>query len=75
MNQNINRLVPCLSQGSGGGSVRIDLAIAGSGRVQGASVRNGTPAFKSCVAGRIRGIRFPSFPAARMGASYTFSTN
>ena len=75
MNQNINRLVPCLSQGSGGGQVRIDLAIAGNGRVLGASVRNGTPGFQSCVAGRVRGIRFPTFGAPRMGASYTFSAN
>ncbi|MCB9596181.1 MAG: serine/threonine protein kinase [Sandaracinaceae bacterium] len=75
MNANINRLVPCLSQGSGGGQVRIDIAIAGSGQVLGASVRNGTPAFQSCVAGRVRGIRFPSFPAPRMGASYSFNAN
>ncbi|HJL15826.1 MAG TPA: protein kinase [Sandaracinaceae bacterium LLY-WYZ-13_1] len=75
MNANINRLVPCLSQGSGGGQVRIDLAILGSGRVQGASVRNGTPAFQRCIASRVRQIRFPSFPAPRMGASYTFSAN
>lgn len=75
MNANINRLVPCLSQGSGGGTVRIDIAIAGSGQVLGASVRNGTPGFQRCVEGRVRGIRFPSFPAPRMGASYTFSAN
>ncbi|MGE0787012.1 MAG: protein kinase [Sandaracinaceae bacterium] len=75
MNRNINRLVPCLSQGSGGGNVRIDMAIAGSGQVLGASVRNGTPGFQRCIEGRVRGIRFPSFPAARMGASYTFSAN
>lgn len=75
MNANINRLVPCLSRGSGGGSVRIDMAILGSGQVQGASVRNGTPAFQQCVASRVRQIRFPSFPAPRMGASYTFSAN
>lgn len=75
MNQNINRLVPCLSQGSGGGQVRIDMAIAGSGQVLGASVRNGTPGFQRCIAGRVRQIRFPSFPAPRMGASYTFSAN
>ena len=75
MNANINRLVPCLSQGSGGGQVRIDIAIAGSGQVLGASVRNGTPGFQRCVAGRVRGIRFPSFAAPRMGASYTFSAN
>ncbi|MBX3272142.1 MAG: serine/threonine protein kinase [Sandaracinaceae bacterium] len=75
MNANINRLVPCLSQGSGGGNVRIDIAIAGSGRVLGASVRNGTPAFQRCVEGRVRAIQFPSFPAPRMGASYSFSAN
>jgi len=75
MNANINRLVPCLSQGSGGGQVRIDMAIGSNGRVLGASVRNGTPAFQRCVAGRVRQIHFPSFPAARMGASYTFSAN
>lgn len=75
MNGNINRLVPCLAQGSGGGQVRIDLAIAGDGHVLGASVRNGTPAFQRCIAGRVRQIRFPRFAAQRMGASYTFSTN
>jgi serine/threonine protein kinase len=75
MNRNINRLVPCLSQGSGGGQVRIDMAIGGDGHVLGATVRNGTPAFQQCVAGRVRQIRFPSFSAPRMGASYTFSAN
>lgn len=75
MNQNINRLLPCVSREPNVGSVRIEMAIAGSGQVLGASVRNGSATFKSCVAGRVRGIRFPSFPAARMGASYTFSTN
>ena len=75
MNRNINRLVPCLSQGSGGGQVRIDMAIAGNGHVLGATVRNGTPAFQQCVAGRVQQIRFPSFSAPRMGASYTFSAN
>jgi len=67
--------VPCLSQGSGGGQVRIDMAIGGNGRVLGASVRNGSPGFQRCVAGRVRQIRFPAFSAARMGASYTFSAN
>jgi len=75
MNSNINRLVPCLREGSGGGTVRIDMAIAGSGRVLGATVRNGTPAFQRCVAGRVRGIRFPQFAAPRMGATYSFSAN
>ena len=75
MNQNIGRVVPCLRQGAPGGPIRIDMAIAGSGRVQGASVHSGSPAFQSCVASRVRSIRFPSFAAPRMGASYTFSAN
>ncbi len=75
MNQNINRLLPCISQQPNVGRVRIDLAIAGSGRVLGATVRNGSAGFKSCVAGRVRQIHFPSFSAPRMGASFSFSTN
>ncbi len=75
MNANIQRLAPCLSQGSGGGMVRVDIAIGSSGRVLGASVHNGTPEFRRCVASRVRQIRFPPFPAARMGATYTFSAN
>ncbi len=79
MNRNINRLFSCVGQElRGGGSlhqVQIDLAILGSGRVQGASVRQGSPAFKQCIAGRVRGIQFPSFPAPRMGARYSFSVD
>lgn len=75
MNANINRLLPCVAREPNVGTVRIEMAIAGSGQVLGASVRNGSPAFQSCIASRVRAIRFPSFPAPRMGASYTFSTN
>lgn len=75
MNANINRLLPCVAREPNVGNVQIDLAIAGSGQVLGASVRNGSPAFQSCVAGRVRQIRFPSFSAPRMGATFRFSTN
>ncbi len=75
MNSNINRLLPCVAREPNVGNVQIDLAIAGSGQVLGASVRNGSPAFQSCVAGRVRQIRFPSFAAPRMGATFRFSTN
>ncbi len=75
MNQNINRLLPCVAREPGVGTVRIEMAIAGSGQVLGASVRNGSPAFQSCVSGRVRAIRFPSFGAPRMGASFTFSAD
>ncbi|HEY8428693.1 MAG TPA: hypothetical protein VIL20_09980, partial [Sandaracinaceae bacterium] len=75
MNQNINRLLPCVAREPNVGTVRIDFAIAGSGQVLGVSVRNGSPAFQSCVASRVRQIRFPSFAAPRMGATFSFSTN
>ncbi len=75
MNANINRLLPCVAREPNVGNVQIDLAIAGSGQVLGASVRNGSPSFQSCVAGRVRQIRFPSFAAPRMGATFRFSTN
>jgi hypothetical protein len=75
MNNNINRLFTCVRQEPNVGTVRIDLAIAGSGQVLGASVRNGSPSFQSCIARQVQGIRFPTFGAPRMGASYTFSTN
>jgi hypothetical protein len=79
MNRNINRLFSCVGQelrrGGSLHNVQIDLAIMGNGRVQGASVRQGSPQFKQCIAGRVRGIRFPSFPAPRMGARYSFSVD
>lgn len=75
MNQNINRLLPCVAREPNVGTVRIEMAIAGSGEVLGASVRNGSPAFQSCIAGKVRRIRFPSFAAPRMGASFTFSAD
>jgi hypothetical protein len=74
MNQNVNRFLPCVAREPNIGTVRMSIAIAGSGQVLGATV-NGSPAFQSCINQRIRGIRFPSFPAARMGASYSFSVD
>jgi len=79
MNRNINRMFSCvgaeLRRGGNVSRVQIDLAILGSGAVQGASVRQGSPQFKQCIAGRVRGIRFPSFPAPRMGARYSFAVD
>jgi len=46
-----------------------------SGRVLGATVQTGSPAFQSCIAQRAQGIRFPPFAAQRMGASYSFSVD
>jgi serine/threonine protein kinase len=79
MNRHINSFFGCVGQelrrGSNLSNVEIDLAIAGNGQVLGASTRQGSPAFKSCIAGRVRSIRFPSFPAPRMGARFRFSVN
>lgn len=77
MNRRIRSLMPCVAgEHRGGrrvGSVRIDMAIAGSGEVLGASVRNGSASFQNCIAARVRRIRFPSFSAPRMGATFSFS--
>jgi hypothetical protein len=79
MNRNLNSLFSCVSAElrSGGSlsNVQIDLAIAGSGQVLGASSRQGSASFKNCIGNRARGIRFPTFPAPRMGARYSFSVD
>jgi hypothetical protein len=38
-------------------------------------VRQGSPAFQACINAKARAIRFPSFPAPRMGARYSFSVD
>jgi serine/threonine protein kinase len=77
MNRHVSKFTPCVTKElRGGGSigkVQIDLAIAGSGKVLGASVRQGSASFKKCIERRVRGIKFPTFSAPRMGARYSFS--
>jgi serine/threonine-protein kinase len=79
MNGHIQSFFPCVTQelrsGRSLGRVRIDMAIAGSGHVLGASVRAGSRDFQRCVQQRVAQIRFPSFGAPRMGASYTFDAS
>jgi hypothetical protein len=79
MDRKLNSMFGCVGQElrSGGhlGSVQINLAILGSGQVMGASVSAGSPAFKKCIVGKVRQISFPSFPAPRMGARYSFDVN
>ncbi len=80
MNRHLNRIynacVPA-EQSRGGrlGNVSIDIAIAGSGAVMGVSARQGSSQFKSCIRNAVRRVRFPSFPAARMGARYGFAVD
>jgi hypothetical protein len=78
MNQHVNRIYgACVvpEQGRGGNlsSVSISIAILGNGQVQGASTPQGGQEFKSCVNRVVRGIRFPTFGAPRMGSRYSFS--
>jgi len=79
MNRNINRLYGCVGQelrrGGSLSKVTIDLAIAGNGRVLGATVRPGSGAFQGCITSKVRGIRFPTFSAPRMGARYSFQVD
>jgi len=79
MNGRINTFFTCVSEelrgGHSLGRVRIDMAIAGSGRVLGSSVRAGTADFQRCVQRQVGAISFPTFPAQRMGASYSFDAS
>jgi hypothetical protein len=79
MNRKLDSLFGCVGQelrgGGHVGTVRIDLAIAGSGKVMGASVSGGSGGFQNCIAAKVRAISFPSFPAPRMGARYSFNVD
>lgn len=73
VNKNLNQIYNACVRGSVG-KVKVDIAIAGSGQVLGVTVNAGDAAFQRCVADQVRRIRFPSFPAPRMGARYSFDT-
>jgi hypothetical protein len=73
MNKHLNQLYGACVRGKVG-HVRIDIAIAGSGQVQGVSVGAGDATFQRCIADQVRRIHFPSFGAPRMGARYSFDT-
>lgn len=79
MNRELNRMFGCvgeeLRRGGKLGKVGIDIAILGSGKVAGASVHAGSAAFQRCIQGKIQNVRFPTFPAPRMGARYSFSVD
>jgi serine/threonine-protein kinase len=80
MNRNLNRfygkcVVPEVNSGGKPGSVKVDLAIAGSGSVMGATVHGGSASFQGCMGQQIKSVRFPAFGAPRMGARYSFTVN
>jgi len=79
MNRELNRMFGCvgeeLRRGGKLGNVGIDIAILGSGKVAGASVHAGSAAFQRCIQAKVQNVHFPSFPAPRMGARYSFSVD
>ncbi|HET8939145.1 MAG TPA: protein kinase [Polyangiales bacterium] len=79
MNRELNRMFGCvgeeLRRGGKLGNVGIDIAILGSGKVAGASVHAGSAGFQRCIAAKVQSVHFPSFPAPRMGARYSFSVD
>lgn len=80
MNRHVGRIysacVPA-EQARGGelGRVQIDIAIASSGRVMGATSRQGSPEFRSCISRQVSSVSFPSFGAPRMAARYSFDAS
>jgi serine/threonine-protein kinase len=80
MNRNLNRfygkcVVPEVKSGGKPGNVKVDLAIAGSGAVMGATVHGGSAGFQGCMSAQIKSVHFPTFGAPRMGARYSFTVN
>lgn len=80
MNRNLNRfygkcVIPEVKGGGKPGNVKVDLAIAGNGSVMGATVHGGSAGFQGCMGQQIKGVRFPTFGAPRMGARYSFTVN
>ncbi len=79
VNGRINSFFPCVSaeirRGGQLGMVEVDLAIAGSGQVLGASVRSGSGEFQHCLEAKVRQMHFPNFGAPRMGARFRFNAN
>jgi hypothetical protein len=70
MNRNVRRLAGCM--GGQAGRVNLDIVINGDGSVAGVTVNGPSGGVRSCIQSRVRGIRFPSFGAPRMRASYYF---
>jgi hypothetical protein len=46
--------------------------VAGDGRVIGVSVQQGSPELKSCVASKVKSIKFPQSQSPRTATSWYF---
>ena len=70
MGRNTGRFYSCLAGHNG--RVNLDFVINGDGSVSGVSVPGATGPMRSCMASRMRGVRFPAFDAPRMRATFFF---
>lgn len=79
INRKMSSIGHCVSaelrSGQRPGKVGLDLVIAGSGSVQGVTVRAGSSEFRKCVATEIRQIKFPTSSAPRTNAGFAFTVN
>lgn len=72
LNAALPRFANCAAMGAPG-DVRLRIAVGGTGAPIGVSVLNGSPGFKGCVVGIIRGLRWRAFGGPRVGFSWGFS--
>lgn len=72
LNASLGRFAGCAALGSPG-EVRMRIAVGGTGAPIGVTVVNGSPAFKNCVVGVVRSLRWRAFGGPRVGFSWGFS--
>ncbi len=79
LNHALPTVEPCLreakAQGIQPGIIQLRLAIQGTGQVMGVTVQSNHGDLRQCIAQKIRRVRFPTFPAPRMGATYAFDAS
>lgn len=71
MSRNVRKFIPCMA-GESVKRVDMNIAVAGDGSVIGTSVQQGSGKMKSCVARKVRSIRFPASNQARTATSWYF---
>lgn len=77
LNANLSRFGSCataeLARGGNVRAVQMRIAVGGTGAPIGVSVITGSPAFKGCVGGVVRGLRWRAFGGPRIGFAWGFS--
>ncbi|MBN2340121.1 MAG: serine/threonine protein kinase [Deltaproteobacteria bacterium] len=71
MSRNVRKFIPCIA-GESVKRVDMNIAVAGNGSVIGVSVQQGSGKMKSCVASKVRSIKFPSSNQPRTATSWYF---